>query len=164
MKFFYAVLLLVCHCSWSQTDDRTQIDNMITSWHRAAAEAKFDVYFSHFTDNAVFIGTDPTENWNLKSFKEFSNPFFDRGRAWNFRSIERNIYLSDDGKTAWFDELLDTRNMKLCRGSGVARKIDGSWKIAHYVLSMTIPNDNTLEVVNNKSAFDDALIKTLKSR
>src|SRR5690606_20868194 len=99
MKFFYAVLLLVCHCSWSQTDDRTQIDNMITSWHRAAAEAKFDVYFSHFTDNAVFIGTDPTENWNLKSFKEFSNPFFDRGRAWNFRSIERNIYLSDDGKT-----------------------------------------------------------------
>jgi hypothetical protein len=30
--------------------------------------------------------------------------------------------------------------MKICRGSGVVVKIDGKWKIKHYVLSMTIPN------------------------
>jgi hypothetical protein len=30
--------------------------------------------------------------------------------------------------------------MKICRGSGVLVKIDGKWKIKHYVLSMTIPN------------------------
>jgi hypothetical protein len=46
------------------------------------------------------------------------------------------------GKTAWFDELLNTQ-MKICRGSGVLVKIGQEWKIKQYVLSMTIPNDNS---------------------
>jgi hypothetical protein len=52
--------------------------------------------------------------------------------------------------------------MKLCRGSGVVKKINGQWKIAHYVLSMTIPNDIIREVVPLKTALEDAYLKTIK--
>jgi hypothetical protein len=42
-------------------------------------------------------------------------------------------------KMAWFDEL--STQMKICRGSGVLVKIGNDWKIKHYVLSMTVPNE-----------------------
>ena len=84
---------------------------------------------------------------------EFSRPYFDRGKAWSFRAIERNIYLGPDGKTAWFDELLDTW-MQLCRGSGVLVKSPEGWKIAHYVLSMTMPNEEVEGAVALKKERD----------
>jgi superfamily I DNA/RNA helicase len=87
----------------------------------------------------------------------------DKGKAWSFVAVERNIYLSDDYKTAWFDELLTTQ-MKICRGSGVLIQQNGKWKIAHYVLSMTIPNENTNEVVTIKSKFDENLLRELQKR
>jgi hypothetical protein len=34
-----------------------------------------------------------------------------------------------------------------CRGSGVLRKIGDDWRIAHYNLSFTIPNDAAADVV-----------------
>jgi hypothetical protein len=93
----------------------------------------------------------------------FSKPYFDKGKAWSFNSIERNIYFSDDKKIAWFDELLDT-HMKICRGSGVLKSKNGKWKIAHYVLSITIPNDNIDEVVKLKTKFDDEIMNNLKEK
>ena len=54
--------------------------------------------------------------------------------------------------------------MKLCRGSGVLKKIDGKWKIAHYVLSIAIPNENVSEVIELKAASDSLLTKKLKER
>jgi hypothetical protein len=50
--------------------------------------------------------------------------------------------------------------MKICRGSGVVVKINNTWKIKHYVLSMTIPNDNTNEVVKIKSPLEEPILKT----
>jgi hypothetical protein len=41
--------------------------------------------------------------------------------------------------------------MKICRGSGVLVKIDGKWKIKHYVLSMTIPNKTGMPLLKLKS-------------
>jgi hypothetical protein len=41
--------------------------------------------------------------------------------------------------------------MKICRGSGVLVKIGQEWKIKQYVLSMTIPNDNSNKVIELKS-------------
>jgi hypothetical protein len=108
---------------------------LLDSWHKAAAES--DAYFDKMTEDAVFIGTDATENWGKPDFQEFAKPYFDKGKAWNFTVLERHIYFDQSKKTAWFDELLNTQ-MKICRGSGVLVKIDGKWKIKHYVLSMTI--------------------------
>jgi hypothetical protein len=54
--------------------------------------------------------------------------------------------------------------MKLCRGSGVLVKTNNVWKIKHYVLSMTIPNENSDEVVKIKSALENPLITKLKNK
>ena len=92
---------------------------------------------------------------------EWSKPYFDKGKAWSFKSIERNIYFHNTGDLAWFDELLDTQ-MKICRGSGVVVKRDGQWKIQQYVLSMTIPNAMVDSVVAIKTAEEDSLMNTIR--
>lgn len=160
----FAALFLVISCKTQQplATDQLDIANTLDNWHKAAAETLFDAYFDAMTSDAVFIGTDPTENWNKTAFQAFAKPYFDKGKAWNFTTVERHIYFSKDKQTAWFDELLDTQ-MKICRGSGVLIKQNGKWKIAHYVLSMTIPNDATNEVVKIKTVFDDNYLKELKS-
>ena len=113
-------------------------------------------------EDAVFIGTDASENWTKKEFKKFAKPYFDKKETWNFTPIQRNITLSKDTKTAWFDELLNT-HMKICRGSGVLIKKDSTWKIKQYVLSLTIPNDSIESVISIKSKSDSIFNKnTLK--
>lgn len=159
----FSILLLGSKSFSQNTDsDKKKINTTLDSWHKAAANAEFDNYFSYMTSNSVFIGTDATENWRLDAFKTFSKPYFDKGKAWNFTSLQRNIYFDKSQNTAWFDELLDTQ-MKICRGSGVLIKEGKNWKIAHYVLSMTIPNDHTDEVVKIKEKIENGVIEKLKS-
>ncbi|MEJ6792100.1 MAG: nuclear transport factor 2 family protein [Lacinutrix sp.] len=141
-------------------DIKKSINTTLDSWHKAAAEANFDNYFNLMTKDGVFIGTDPTENWQNEAFKTFSKPYFDNGQAWSFKALERNIYIYEDQKIAWFDELLDTQ-MKLCRGSGVLKFENNQWKVAHYVLSIAIPNDNVSEVVKIKTDFDNIYMNKL---
>ena len=154
-------LLGSCKPTANLLTNQKNINTTLDNWHRAAAVADFETYFSLMTPNGVFIGTDPTENWQNQDFRSFSKPFFDRGKAWNFTPLERHIYFSDDAQTAWFDELLDTQ-MKLCRGSGTLVKRNNQWRIAHYVLSIAIPNDSTTEIVKLKTAFDDKIIQKLQ--
>ena len=160
----FCILLLVSK-TFSQTIDsnKEMINTTLDSWHKAASNAEFDNYFSYMTSNGVFIGTDATENWQLDAFKTFSKPYFDKGKAWNFTSLQRNIYFDKSQNTAWFDELLDTQ-MKICRGSGVLIKEGKNWKIAHYVLSMTIPNDNTDVVVKIKEKIENDVLEKLKAK
>ena len=148
----------------NQINHESEINLVIDNWHQAAAEANFNLYFNAMTEDAIFIGTDATENWNKPAFIQFAKPYFDKGKAWSFTKLERNIYFSSDKKTAWFDELLNTQ-MKICRGSGVlVVDKNGNWKIKHYVLSMTIPNDHTNEVVKIKSLIEDKEIEKLKNQ
>lgn len=162
MRKFFIVITLITNVTSSnaQEKDKAQINNMLDSWHNAAANANFNDYFNALTDDAIYVGTDATENWNKTEFKAFSKPYFDKGKAWNFTAIKRNIYVSKDGKTAWFDELLNTQ-MKICRGSGVLVKVKNDWMIKHYVLSMTIPNENTNEVVKIKAPLENEIINKL---
>jgi hypothetical protein len=50
--------------------------------------------------------------------------------------------------------------MKGCRGSGVLVKSDGKWQIKHYVLSMTVPNDNTNAVIQLKEKAESILLQS----
>lgn len=159
MKKFYLLLFLIFSISIS-AQEKPNIDNVLTQWHKAAAEANFDEYFGLMTKEGVFIGTDATENWQNDDFREFSKPYFDRGKAWSFTTLERNIYTEENSKIAWFDELLETP-MGICRGSGVLQKTEEGWKIAHYVLSITIPNENIEEVTKLKKEFDEKLINQI---
>lgn len=168
MKIVLAVLVVItlsgCKSMMeNQTISKANIKVTLDSWHKAAADANYNDYFALMADDAVFIGTDATENWDKKAFQAYSKPHFDKGKAWNFTVLERHIYFDKTGKTAWFDELLNTQ-MKICRGSGVLVKIGAEWKIKQYVLSMTIPNENSTEVIKVKSTLEDAMIQTLKSK
>ncbi len=147
----------------SSEERQKKINEVLDAWHLAAAQADFEAYFSKMAENAIFIGTDPTENWKKPHFKAWAKPYFDRGKAWNFTSLERNIFFSENKHTAWFDELLETQ-MGLCRGSGVLTLENGQWKIQQYVLSLAIPNENISEVTQLKNTFDQKLILKLKTR
>jgi hypothetical protein len=138
-----------------------EINKVINSWHQAAAEANFENYFNLMSDGAIFIGTDATENWTKTAFQAYAKPHFDKGKAWTFTALERKIYFSTDKKTVWFDELLDTQ-MKICRGSGVLTKVKKEWKITHYVLSMSIPNELSDEIVKLKTALDEVLLENIR--
>ncbi|AXT57510.1 hypothetical protein D1815_17805 [Aquimarina sp. AD1] len=146
-----------------QAQTKKEINTVLEQWHKAAADASFDSYFGLMTNDAIFIGTDATENWNLASFKAFSKPYFDKGKAWSFSTLERNIFAQTDSKLAWFDELLDTQ-MGICRGSGVLEKTTKGWKIKHYVLSIAIPNENVKEITTLKKSFDSDLMEKLRSK
>lgn len=129
-----------------------QIDagQFLDDWHKAAGEAEFDNYFNKIAEDGVYVGTDASEVWTKEEFSAFSKPFFDKGRAWNFKATQRNLYLSEDGKYIWFDELLDTW-MGTCRGSGVLKvnqlKESNQFVLKHYVLSLTIPNEKMKAVM-----------------
>ena len=141
--------------------DRDDVNQVMDQWHKAAGEANFKEYFDLMDESSIFIGTDATERWNKQEFMDYAKPHFDKGKAWNFTSLERNVDFSEDGKTAWIDELLNTQ-MKICRGSGVLVKENGKWLIKHYVLSMTIPNDLVDQVVPLKSDIEDKIIEEYK--
>ena len=160
-SFLFIVFTLIYSTTNAQEKAEKEINSMLDNWHKAAAEANYLNYFNLLTDDSIFIGTDATENWTKPAFQAFAKPFFDKGKAWSFTALERHIYFSTDKKMAWFDELLNTQ-MKICRGSGVLVLIKGNWKIKHYVLSMTIPNDTTDDVIKIKAPLEDALINTLK--
>ena len=106
-------------------------------WHSVADESR---YFGYFAPNGIFMGTDPTERWTVTEFRAWAKPQFQRKSARSFRPRDRHIVFSADGKTGWFDEMLDTPNLGLCRGSGVLVSLGGQRKIAQYSLSVPIPN------------------------
>lgn len=141
--------------------EKTLINSMLDSFNRAAAKADFDNYFSFYTEDAIFTGTDATERWDKPAFMKWAKPIFERGRAWNFTALERHIYFDKTGNVGWFDELLNTE-MKICRGSGVLIKEGNNWKLKQYILSTTIPNDKLDEVIKIKTPKEDKLIQTLK--
>ncbi len=158
---FFIGILFVVRAGAQFSTNREQIDLQLDRWHKAAANADYDTYFEIMTDDSVFLGTDALENWQNEAFRAFSKPHFDKGKAWNFTAIQRNIYVYETEEFAWFDELLDTQ-MKLCRGSGVLKKVDGVWKLAHYVLSIAIPNENVSEVIHLKKDKDSLLMIKLR--
>ncbi|MCT4665356.1 MAG: nuclear transport factor 2 family protein [Flavobacteriales bacterium] len=142
--FLFLGILSACSPNNEKTlikpEKDSTINHLMEKWHKAAAQADFDRYFDLMADsNFTYIGTDATENWSKQTFAHFCKPYFDKKTTWDFKTLNRNIFFSDDYQNAWFDEILDT-HMGTCRGSGVLIKINNQWKIKHYVLSLAIPN------------------------
>lgn len=137
---------------------KKEINTILNDWHLAATEANYDNYFDKMDSISVFIGTDASENWSKTAFSTFSKPYFDKGKAWDFKTLERNVYINKTGNFVWFDELLNTW-MGTCRGSGVLEKKADTWKIKHYVLSVSIPNDDVKAVIAAKKKNDSIFLK-----
>lgn len=162
----FVTLVFVSSCKTSKSiiikDDKTtiktEINQILNDWHLAATDANFNNYFGKMDSISVFIGTDASENWTKKQFANFSKPYFDKGKAWDFKTLERNVYVSEQGNFVWFDELLNTW-MGTCRGSGVLEKKGDTWLIKHYVLSVAIPNDDVQAVIAAKKKNDNLFLK-----
>ena len=123
------------------------MNRVVDDWHKAAAQADEGRYFGHMTADSVFLGTDATERWDYAAFRAFAHPYFAKGTAWTFTPRNRHVMIDPDGDTAWFDEALDSASYGECRGTGVLRRENGAWKIAHYNLTIPIPNALAKEFV-----------------
>ena len=133
-------LLILSQNSWAQE----KLDALLNGLHQDAHEGNYETYFERYTSDAVFLGTDKTERWTIQEFKEYAKPAFADGHGWTYEVVERNWEGSRD--TRWFDEILFNEKYGHCRGTGVVKLINGEWKIAHYSLSLLIPNDIAAEV------------------
>lgn len=120
-------------------DDEHAVAAVLDDWHAAAATSDEERYFGHFTADGVFLGTDATERWDVAAFRAYAHGPFSEGRGWSMRATRRAIRI--EGDFAWFDEDLETVNLGPARGSGVLRREAGVWRIAHYNLTITVPNE-----------------------
>ena len=125
-------------------NQRAAIDALIDGLHQDAHEGNFHTYFDRYTPDAVFLGTDKSERWTIDQFKVYAEPAFEDGHGWTYSVKERNW--EGEGSTRWFDEVLLNEKLGHCRGTGVVELIDGEWKIAHYALTMLVPNEIAAEV------------------
>ena len=126
------------------TPQEAAVAAVIDDWHQAASAPDEERYFAHFAPEAVFIGTDSWERWDLKAFREYSHERFAAGKGWTLVPSARTIYFSGDGKTAWFDETVTSQSYGPSRGTGVLVLFKEKWKIAQYNLSVPIPNEMLL--------------------
>jgi len=144
--FVLLISLIFVTSMYSQEASELVISKALDKWHADAATANGEEYFEIMDDGAIYIGTDKTEYWNKNEFQSWSKKYFDAGKAWSFKVKKRNIYFSSDKKVAWFDELLETW-MGDCRASGVVELKNGEWKLKHYHLSVTVPNEDIKEFI-----------------
>ena len=86
------------------------------------------------------------------------------GSGWSYRSVERNLSFAPDGNVAWFDEVVFSETNGRFRGTGVLLKEKDQWKIAHYVLSLTIPNETVDGAIELKKERDSVLRSSLLLR
>jgi len=119
---------------------KEEINALLDGFHKAASTGSYDDYFNRYANNSVFLGTDKSERWSIEEFKAYAKPAFERG-GWHYDVIERHVMFGESPGIAWFDEILDNAGFGKCRGTGVVVKTDDSWKVAHYSLSLLIPND-----------------------
>lgn len=161
--FFLVLSLLFTACKSSISTVREEqevkaIGVVIDKWHKAATEADFVTYFDLMDAEAYFIGTDASEKWNIDEFKVFCEPIFAKGSAWEFKKIDREIFMDKGGEIAWFDETLDTW-MGVCMSSGVVVNTVKGWKIKHYQLSIAVPNDIVNDFVQMVNKYEESKIK-----
>jgi len=159
LQILVIFLIAFCiSCSYKQnTNEEVLVDKLMNDWHLAATNADTS-FFNYLDSNAIYIGTDASERWTKSEFESFALPYFRKGKAWDFKTIERKVYFSDIKDIAWFDETLDTW-MGICRSSGVVCKLkNGEWKIKHYHLSCTVPNNKIkqfIELIEGKQSEED---------
>ena len=130
-------VLLSCQSEPSKQD----VDQLLNDLHIYASQANGEAYFELFAEDAVFFGTDMSERWDKAAFQDYAMARFAEGTGWTYHMKERNVYFSDNGNVAWFDEILTNKKYGEFRGTGVLKRINNQWKIVQYNLLLPIPND-----------------------
>lgn len=131
-----ALLAVPTHGSEAIRNEAARIAEVLDAFHGSAAVGNWDSYFELMSEDSVFLGTDASERWTREEFRSYAG----NRSGWTYRSVERNINLTPDRNSAWFDEILDSESFGTARGTGVLIKTDTGWKISQYHLTIPIPN------------------------
>lgn len=125
----------------TQSELREEANRVVDDWHLAASDADRDRYLGHFAPDAVFLGTDPDERWDISSFTAYVDTYFAPPyQGWTFEPSDRHVVLGLNSEIAWFDEKLSSKKYGRLRGTGVLRRVGDSWKISHYSMTLAVPN------------------------
>ena len=133
---FSFALLSCAQNNQSQQSDIAAINKVLDGYHQAAANGEWDTYFGLMSGDGVFIGTDASERWVKQEFRQYSSG----SNGWVYTPQQRNINITPDGLSAWFDEALLSQSYGSSRGSGVLIRTAAGWKISQYHLTLPIPN------------------------
>ena len=160
---FGAVVIGGCRSSSDKQSD--QINAALDAWHGAAATGDAERYFGAMTDDAIFLGTDALERWDVAEFESLYGEYFGRPAeagepgpfkpAWVYEPAERFVIVDRGGRIGWFDETLWNEAYGTTRGSGVVKlERDGAWRIAHYNLTFPIPNALAKRMTGEIKAYE----------
>ncbi|HYF69867.1 MAG TPA: nuclear transport factor 2 family protein [Ohtaekwangia sp.] len=158
MRFLFSVIILIAMVPTVSGQSNQDIHQFIDRWHQAAAEANADVFFSSMSDQCIYIGTADYERWTKTEFIRFAKPYFDKGKAWDFKPYDRDLHVTSGGNIVWFSELLTTW-MGVCRGSGILIRTHEGWKFAQYHLSVTVPNEIIGDFIKLVENYNNGLQK-----
>jgi hypothetical protein len=107
---------------------------------QATATQNAELLRDSFTKDGTFIGTDDTEIWSIGAFIQL---MMDSKSGWKMECAVRTVAAIRGGPAdvAVFYELVAHKEYGPMRGSGtIVRCPDGTWRIAQYVLSFSVPN------------------------
>jgi ketosteroid isomerase-like protein len=124
-----------------ESPETRAVKAMLRDFHQAGVDADGERLFGHLEPDAILFGTDKHERFTVEEYKAFVDPYLSQGIGWTSVPTEQNVFVSDDGNFAWFDERLDKPGFGELRGTGVLHKVDGSWRVLQFNVAFTVPND-----------------------
>ncbi len=128
-------------------DPAAGVRRLLRDHHLAANQADSERYFGFFAPEAVVVGS--TGRYTVARLRALLS----RGQGLPTIPIEQLVYLSPDQNLAWFEELVETKNVGLMRGTGVLRKADGAWRLAHHSLTILVPRQLSAALAGRIDAF-----------
>ena len=131
--------------------DLTEVAGVLDAYHSAAATGDWTNYFDLMADDGVFLGTDAGERWTKEEFRAYAA----NRSGWVYHPLQRNINLTPDGNSAWFDEILNSESFGTARGTGVLIRTTAGWKISQYHLTLPIPNELVQELTESIRNFEN---------
>lgn len=123
-------------------EDSHKVNGLLNKLHESAISADWESYFSLYHPDAIFIGTDANERWNMVQFKQYATPT----KGWRYDLQAR--HLLQIGDVIVFDEQLYSPSYGISRGTGALINTEQGWKIAQYHLSFPIPNDKAKRITS----------------
>ncbi|MCT7943157.1 nuclear transport factor 2 family protein [Shewanella holmiensis] len=123
-------------------EDSHQVNGLLNQLHESAISADWETYFNLYHPDAIFIGTDATERWNMVQFRAYATPT----KGWRYDLQAR--HLLQIGDIIVFDEQLFSPAYGISRGTGALIQTAQGWKIAQYHLSFPIPNDKAKRITS----------------
>ncbi|MEX0299886.1 MAG: nuclear transport factor 2 family protein [Kordiimonas sp.] len=151
-KLVILFALILSPIATLQADDteKGKVSAVLDQLHQAASDADWKTYFNLYTENSTFLGTDVSERWDKATFQKYAG----QSNGWTYHLRERNIDLTPDGNSAWFDEVLDSEKYGTSRGTGVLIRTNEGWKITQYHLTFPLPNDLAAGITQQIQSFE----------